>query len=75
MNKKHVVFGKVIEGQDVIKALEVIGNDDGKTSKKAVIVSCGTIDWEKMINKKSYKVKINKKQKYFFYNILTNKIR
>jgi cyclophilin family peptidyl-prolyl cis-trans isomerase len=44
LNKKHVVFGKVIEGQDVIKALEVIGNDDGKTSKKAVIVSCGTID-------------------------------
>ena len=44
LDGRHVVFGEVIEGEDVVNALEKIGSGSGKTSKKAVIVDCGTLD-------------------------------
>ena len=40
---KHVVFGQVVEGTDVVKAMEVVGSSTGTTSKKVVIVNCGEI--------------------------------
>ena len=43
LDGRHVVFGEVIEGQDVVKALEGIGSQSGKTSKKAVIVDSGVL--------------------------------
>ena len=33
LDGKHVVFGKVIEGIDVVKAVEAIGSQSGKTTK------------------------------------------
>merc|ERR1712070_468035 len=37
LDGKHVVFGKVSEGMDVIKAAEAVGSQSGQTSAKVVI--------------------------------------
>ena len=36
-----VVFGEVIQGEDVIKTVEGFGSSSGKTTKKIVIADCG----------------------------------
>merc|ERR1712106_240158 len=41
LNGKHVVFGQVVEGMDVVKKVESFGSQSGKTSKKIVVVDCG----------------------------------
>lgn len=41
LDGKHVVFGKVVEGLNVVDAMEAVGSEDGKPSKKVVITDCG----------------------------------
>ena len=43
LNGRHTVFGEVLEGFDVVDALEKIGSGSGSTSKKAVIVDSGLL--------------------------------
>ena len=44
LNGKHVVFGKIVEGLDVMKKMEAVGTKPaGKTSKKVVIADCGQL--------------------------------
>lgn len=43
LNGKHVVFGSVVEGMDVVKAVEAVGSQSGKTSKEVKIVDCGQL--------------------------------
>ena len=43
LDGKHVVFGKVVKGMPVVKAVEAVGSGDGKTSKKVVVDACGEI--------------------------------
>jgi peptidylprolyl isomerase len=43
LDGKHVVFGNVIEGLDVVKAVEAVGSDSGKTSKDVVIAKSGQL--------------------------------
>merc|ERR1712187_736096 len=44
LNGRHTVFGEVLEGQDVVLALEKIGSGSGKTSKEAMIKDCGILE-------------------------------
>ncbi|XP_073334022.1 uncharacterized protein [Pagrus major] len=43
LDGKHVVFGSVVEGMEVVKAIEKVGSESGKTSKKVVIADCGQL--------------------------------
>ena len=41
LNGKHVVFGKVTSGLDIIKTIESYGSDSGRTSCEIKIKSSG----------------------------------
>jgi len=43
LDGKHVVFGKVIEGMDLVKKIETLGSQSGKPSKKVTIADCGQL--------------------------------
>ncbi|KAG8908745.1 Multifunctional pyrimidine synthesis protein CAD [Tulasnella sp. 403] len=43
LDGKHVVFGEVVEGFDVVKAVEAVGSASGKTSKQIKIEASGTV--------------------------------
>lgn len=46
LDGRHVVFGKVIEGMDVVTAVEKVGSQSGKTSAKVVIADSGELEME-----------------------------
>ena len=43
LDGKHVVFGKVTEGMDVVKAIEALGSSSGQTRQKIVIADSGEL--------------------------------
>lgn len=43
LDGKHVVFGEVTEGMDVIRAIESVGSGSGRTSAKVMIDDCGQL--------------------------------
>ncbi|KAF3336147.1 peptidyl-prolyl cis-trans isomerase [Carex littledalei] len=43
LDGKHVVFGQVVEGLDVVKAIESVGSRSGATSKRVVVADCGQL--------------------------------
>ena len=43
LDGKHVVFGSVTKGMDVVRAIEAVGSQQGKTSKTVLINDCGQI--------------------------------
>ncbi|KAL4959546.1 peptidylprolyl isomerase [Aspergillus stella-maris] len=43
LDGNHVVFGEVVEGQDVVKAVEKLGSGSGKTSKQVKVSASGTV--------------------------------
>lgn len=43
LDGKHVVFGKVVEGYDVVQKMEAQGSQSGKTKSKLVIADCGQL--------------------------------
>ena len=40
LDGKHVVFGKVVDGMDVVKAMEAQGSQSGNTKNKVVLAGC-----------------------------------
>jgi peptidyl-prolyl isomerase F (cyclophilin D) len=43
LDGKHVVFGQVVEGMNVVQAVEALGSQDGRTKKKIVVADCGQL--------------------------------
>ena len=43
LDRKHVVFGSVVDGMDVMKKIESYGSEDGETSAKILIADCGQL--------------------------------
>ena len=44
LDGRHVVFGTVIDGWDVVKKIEDCGSSSGKPSTRVVITSCGLME-------------------------------
>jgi cyclophilin family peptidyl-prolyl cis-trans isomerase len=43
LDGKHVVFGQVVEGMEVVKKIEGLGSESGRTKAKIVIADCGEL--------------------------------
>jgi peptidylprolyl isomerase len=43
LDGKHVVFGSVVEGMDVVRKMEAVGSRSGRTSEPVVIADCGQL--------------------------------
>lgn len=43
LDGKHVVFGKVVQGMDIVEKIESMGSQSGRTSKKIIVDDCGEL--------------------------------
>ncbi|KAL3664122.1 hypothetical protein V7S43_011006 [Phytophthora oleae] len=43
LDGKHVVFGRVVDGMDVVKSIESVGSQSGQTKKPVVVANCGEL--------------------------------
>ena len=43
LDGKHCVFGKVVEGMDVVKAIEGVGSQSGATRSKVMVAASGQL--------------------------------
>ena len=43
LDGKHVVFGSVVQGMDIVRKMEACGSTKGNVSKKVVIADCGQL--------------------------------
>lgn len=43
LDGKHVVFGQVVSGMEVVQAIEAVGSRDGRTTQRVVIEDCGQL--------------------------------
>lgn len=43
LDNRHVVFGTIVDGADVVKKIEALGSQSGKTSKKVVVADSGQL--------------------------------
>jgi len=44
LDGKHVAFGQVIDGMDVLLMAEEFGTDSGRPLKRVVIADCGQLN-------------------------------
>ena len=43
LDGKHVVFGQVVEGMDVVQKMDALGSQSGRTKGKIEISDCGEL--------------------------------
>ena len=43
LDGKHVVFGEIVEGMDVVRAIERVGSRSGNPSQRVTIVESGEL--------------------------------
>ena len=43
LDGRHVVFGSIVEGMDIIKKVESFGSRSGKTTAKIMVEDCGEV--------------------------------
>ena len=43
LNGKHTVFGQVVEGMSVVKAIESVGSRGGETAADVIVGDCGVV--------------------------------
>ncbi|KAJ1633152.1 peptidyl-prolyl cis-trans isomerase, partial [Pavlovales sp. CCMP2436] len=43
LDGKHVVFGKIVEGEDVVRAMEAVGSQSGATKLPVKISASGQL--------------------------------
>jgi len=43
LDTKHVVFGAIVDGMDVVKKIESYGTQSGKTTKKITVANSGQL--------------------------------
>merc|ERR1712048_1316483 len=43
LDGKHVVFGRVVDGMEVVRRMEAVGSESGTTSAPVVIDDCGEL--------------------------------
>lgn len=43
LNGKHVVFGTVVDGLRVLRAIEGVGSEDGAPTATVMITDCGEL--------------------------------
>jgi len=44
LDGKHVIFGQVTEGMDIVKAIEALGTPSGRPRSRIQIVDCGELE-------------------------------
>jgi len=62
LDNKHVVFGKVLEGHTVVKAMESNGSQSGKTRMPIMIANCGDVDEMTPEQRKRHNENLEKQQ-------------
>ncbi|WMV42646.1 hypothetical protein MTR67_036031 [Solanum verrucosum] len=73
LDRKCVVFGKLIDGLEVLKKIESVGNEEGKPDVTVKIINCGELpDDKRKLNKlkngkhkKSSKERRKKRRRYY----------
>ena len=43
LDGKHVVFGRVVAGEGVVRAIEAVGSNSGATGKSVIVAECGQL--------------------------------
>ncbi|CAE8729941.1 unnamed protein product [Polarella glacialis] len=56
LDDKHVVFGKIISGYELVEQMEQCGSEDGEPAKKVLILDCGEVEQSGSASKR---IKVN----------------
>ncbi|GAU15109.1 hypothetical protein TSUD_08470, partial [Trifolium subterraneum] len=57
LDRKHVVFGKIVRGYDILKKIEDVGDEEGLPTVTVKIINCGEHNED---TKKTHKLKIGR---------------